>query len=149
LDSTATVPESIGERVLVVLVGGARFAFRLGSVREILPFPTVVPLPGAPSFVMGMTNLRGRIVPVIDGAMRWGRTAATSSGTLLVLAFDDRWVGVHVDDVDRVESADTTHLRAWRDEVAEIPDREDGPLWLVDVAILLKLVLRDRGAKNP
>jgi chemotaxis signal transduction protein len=149
LDSSPTAAEPVGERLLVAHIGVGRFAFRLGSVREIVPLPPMTPLPGAPAAVLGITNVRGRVVTVIDGGRRWSVPTAVEGGTLLVVAFEGRWLGVRVDDVDRVEVLDTSRAAAGDAEVRVMPDGESGPLHVVDVAVLLQQVLRDRGEVKP
>jgi len=42
------------------------FALRIGCVREVVPLASFEPVPGAPAFVLGVSALRGRILPVID-----------------------------------------------------------------------------------
>ena len=52
--------------VVVVEVGGRRLAVPAARVREVTAVTTVTPLPTAPAPVIGLTQLRGQIVPVLD-----------------------------------------------------------------------------------
>lgn len=52
--------------------GGEACALRIESVREILEVSQVTPLPLVPSFVHGVMNLRGAVVPVFDLGVRLG-----------------------------------------------------------------------------
>lgn len=45
---------------------GQRYALRIEQVREVLSHAEIEPVPGAGAEVMGVTNLRGRIVTVVD-----------------------------------------------------------------------------------
>ena len=49
-----------------------RFALPVAAVREILHAVRVVPLPGAPPLVLGVIDVRGTIVPVLDMRVRFG-----------------------------------------------------------------------------
>jgi len=52
--------------VVEFLVGGERYGVESRHVREIHPVKELTTLPGVPSFVLGVINLRGRIVSVVD-----------------------------------------------------------------------------------
>lgn len=58
-------------------LGQDRYAVRIDAVREILEVALLTPLPLMPTFVRGVMNLRGAVVPVIDLGARLGlaRTA--------------------------------------------------------------------------
>ena len=43
-----------------------RYGFELAYIREVCPLAELTPLPGTPDFVLGIVNVRGRIVSVID-----------------------------------------------------------------------------------
>lgn len=47
-------------------VGGLRLVSAMGEIGEVLNVPRVARLPGVKSWVVGVTNLRGRLIPVID-----------------------------------------------------------------------------------
>ncbi len=48
------------------LVGGIRLVSQLGEVSELLQVPRLTPLPAVKPWVMGIANVRGRLIPVID-----------------------------------------------------------------------------------
>ena len=63
------VPEksSLSEIELVVFkLADETYAIESGYVREVYPLKYLTPLPGAPSFVLGLTNLRGEILSIVD-----------------------------------------------------------------------------------
>lgn len=49
-----------------------RFALDVAKVREILDFTTITRVPQTPSFMKGVINLRGSVVPVIDMRLKFG-----------------------------------------------------------------------------
>jgi purine-binding chemotaxis protein CheW len=51
---------------------GDEYALPLLTVREIIEYPILTPVPGALAFLRGVINLRGSVVPVIDLAVRFG-----------------------------------------------------------------------------
>ncbi|HUQ49678.1 MAG TPA: chemotaxis protein CheW [Terriglobales bacterium] len=55
--------------------GRERFCLEVLDIEEVVEWPTVTKVPLAPSFLMGVFNLRGAIVPVIDIAFTEGRRA--------------------------------------------------------------------------
>jgi purine-binding chemotaxis protein CheW len=55
--------------------GRERFCFSVLDVEEVVEWPRITRVPLAPSFLMGVFNLRGSIVPVIDIAFTEGRRA--------------------------------------------------------------------------
>jgi purine-binding chemotaxis protein CheW len=55
--------------------GRERYCIQVLDVEEVVEWPTVTRVPLAPSFLMGVFNLRGSIVPVIDIAFTEGRRA--------------------------------------------------------------------------
>lgn len=55
--------------MLVLPVGGQRYAVALDTAREVLAAPEATPLPGAPGALVGLCNVRGAIVPLFDLAL--------------------------------------------------------------------------------
>lgn len=59
-------------QALLLPVGADRYALELVAIREVVLAPTVTPLPGAPATVLGVVNLRGEVVPLLDTAALLG-----------------------------------------------------------------------------
>jgi purine-binding chemotaxis protein CheW len=57
-------------------VGEEEYGIGIRRVREILEYDTVTTVPGAPASVRGVINLRGRVVPVVDLAVKLGLPAS-------------------------------------------------------------------------
>jgi purine-binding chemotaxis protein CheW len=93
---------------LTFQVTGELFAMEISSIKEIVEFrdPTEVPL--MPDFLRGVINLRGRVVPVIDLAARFGRPRTTTSRRSCIVILEVRHqlgqhdIGVVVDAVQAV-----------------------------------------------
>src|SRR6266851_7289021 len=60
------------EDVLLVRLGSSRYALPLGSVERVLQMAYVSPLPESSDGLLGMLNVRGRVLPVVDPHPRLG-----------------------------------------------------------------------------
>ncbi len=99
---------------LTFQVNGEMFAMPISAIKEIIEYrePTDVPL--MPGFMRGVINLRGRVVPVIDLSVRFGRGPAVPTRRTCVVILElphegsTQDIGVLVDAVSAVlEIADT------------------------------------------
>jgi purine-binding chemotaxis protein CheW len=59
-------------QAIVLPIGADRYGIELTDVREVVPEPRLTPVPGAPRTVLGVLNLRGEVVPVLDTAQLLG-----------------------------------------------------------------------------
>ncbi|MDC8785966.1 chemotaxis protein CheW [Roseateles koreensis] len=74
LKGDAHTPESGQARQLLRLAcAGEDMVIPVEAVREILEMARLTPIPQSPDFVMGVMNLRGAVVPVIDLSARFDR----------------------------------------------------------------------------
>jgi chemotaxis signal transduction protein len=64
--------------LVVVEAGGRKLAIAAARVREVAAVSTVTPVPTAPAPVLGLTQLRGQVVPVLDLAMLPSLTKLTN-----------------------------------------------------------------------
>lgn len=64
--SDATSKLSVGEKYLVFSLGEEFYAIASQTVAEAAPYPTVVALPNTPEWLLGIANLRGEIVSVVN-----------------------------------------------------------------------------------
>ncbi|HJZ86516.1 MAG TPA: chemotaxis protein CheW [Polyangia bacterium] len=63
---SAPTDEPMTEQVLLMSSGGELYALHAGQAREVARPGDIVPLPGAPDRLAGVTNVRGQAVPVLD-----------------------------------------------------------------------------------
>ncbi len=61
---------------LTFITAGEEYAVSIVKVSEIVEYETVTTVPNTPPWVRGVTNLRGRVVPVIDLAVKFGLPAS-------------------------------------------------------------------------
>ncbi len=53
-------------RAFTFLLDGTLYAFRLDTVEKVVPAAALTPLPGAPPIALGLLDLEGRIVPIVN-----------------------------------------------------------------------------------
>lgn len=73
-------------------------------VQEVLPLSEIAPVPGAPPYVLGIINLRGNVVTVIDTRMRFGLPPREpdNASRIVVIEAGDQVAGILVDSVAEV-----------------------------------------------
>ena len=100
--SAERTPES---QYCVFRSGRERFCLPVLDVEEVLEWPMVTTLPLSPAYVMGIFNLRGAIVPLIDIALTEGRRAGLLPKHVVVALLrgdgrrDDMRLGIAADEV--------------------------------------------------
>jgi chemotaxis signal transduction protein len=83
-------------------VASEMYAIPVAYVREVTPFGDVVAVPGARPEILGVWNLRGQILPVIDLAALLGITRTAPPSRMLVAAEDDRRAAFTIDEMSDV-----------------------------------------------
>ncbi|MDD5240695.1 MAG: chemotaxis protein CheW [Sulfuricella sp.] len=68
-----------GRQFLTFTLGGEMFAIEILNIKEIIEYGSLTTVPMMPEFVRGVINLRGRVVPVIDLSVRFGRKATETT----------------------------------------------------------------------
>jgi len=98
---TSTGTPQTGDEMVTVAVGAQQFAIDIMSVREIRGWTQSTPLPNAAPHFLGMINLRGLILPVIDLSARLGlgTSDVAPSSVVVVVQIEARQVGLLVDGV--------------------------------------------------
>jgi purine-binding chemotaxis protein CheW len=95
-------------------VSGQIFALDIMSIREIRAWSPVTPMPRVPSYVAGVVNLRGTVLPVIDLAARlgWPATEATPRHAIIVCQVNGQAQGLIVESVSDIVTFDSESLQA-------------------------------------
>ena len=78
------------------------YAVSVLNVLEVAGLGEVTPVPGAPREILGVRNLRGKILPVIDLAALLGARRTEPPGRLLVAESEGRQAGLAIDEVTEV-----------------------------------------------
>ncbi|MEM8932592.1 MAG: chemotaxis protein CheW, partial [Acidobacteriota bacterium] len=130
------------------------FAIPVEPVRQVVRVSDITRVPHAPRPIRGVTNLRGRVIPVIDLRLRIGleetaiaratRVVAVSSrGRVLGLLVDAVLQVVHLD-LDQVQPPPDDVMTVQSDYIRGVYDREDGLILLLDID--RALIIREAGA---
>jgi purine-binding chemotaxis protein CheW len=104
-------------QVLTFCLGSETYAVDILLVQEIRGWAPVTPLPQAPTYMLGMLNLRGSIVPVIDMRVRLGLEHAPFTPVTVIVVLSVRTAsgrrefGLVVDSVSDVVDIDATELK--------------------------------------
>lgn len=134
-------------RLVIFSIDGQRYALPLSAAERVLPMVAVSPLPQAPAVALGVVNLHGKVVPVLDFRRRlclpprdYGLTAhlllaRTSRRTLIVLV--DEVLGVQEVAAEAVTPPDA--VLPGINHVAGIVALADGVLFIHDLDAFLSL----------
>ncbi len=131
---------SSAEPMVVVRVGGRQFALPASEGRELLPIAEPSPVPDWPEHALGLLDLHGEMLPLIDPAPALGGepTAISPSQLMLVLEGSGRPWAVLVDEVVGVrEVALQRAAELGRDPVVPVPSLAHGAGSVDDAALLV------------
>ena len=133
--------------LVVFRLGDESFALRLHDVREIIMVGLITPVPRAPSFIEGVLNLRGEVMPVIDLRDRFGldRQEPTSLSRIIITPIAGVFTGLVVDAVEEVKNVDQRILEdpprvTWAGAnayIQKVARTEAGVIFLLDLHELL------------
>ena len=125
-DTSLTVPDEKVLRQEVQLacfrIGSELYALDIMRIKEIIRPQKLTPIPKAPSFIEGVINLRGVVIPVADLRKRFDQpiSEANRKNRIVVCSLSGRIIGLMVDEVTEVK-------RFGRQEIAPAPQFIDGP----------------------
>jgi len=96
-------------------LGEEKYGINVMQVQEVLRVSEIAPVPGAPSYVLGIINLRGNVVTVIDTRNRFGLMSKEQDDQtrIVIIETDQHIIGIMVDSV-----AEVVDLRASEIETA-------------------------------
>jgi len=116
-------------------------------VQEILRYSEIAPVPGAPEYVLGIINLRGNVVTVIDTRSRFGleRSEISDNTRVVIIESDKQVIGILVDSASEVVYLKASEIditpNVGNDESAKfiqgVSNRDGELLILVDLNKLL------------
>ncbi|MFM2478309.1 chemotaxis protein CheW [Celerinatantimonas sp. MCCC 1A17872] len=80
------------------------YGINVMQVQEVLRYNEIAPVPGAPEYVLGIINLRGNVVTVIDTRSRFGLPPAdvTDNTRIVIIEAEKQVIGILVDSVAEV-----------------------------------------------
>lgn len=111
-------------------LGEETYGVNVMQVQEVLRVTEIAPVPGAPTYVLGIINLRGNVVTVLDTRKRFGMSPRDldDSSRILIIESADNVVGLMVDSVSEV-----VYLRASEMEAAPNVGNEESSRFIQGV----------------
>jgi len=103
--STATpVTDHVTGTYLTFQVGTEEYGIEIFKVREIIGMLPITPVPGSPPEMIGVINLRGKVIPVISIRTRFGMPLAEAHPHNVIIVVENRQgeIGIAVDRVAEV-----------------------------------------------
>ncbi|GAA0370384.1 chemotaxis protein CheW [Bowmanella denitrificans] len=128
-------------------LGDETYGINVMQVQEVLRYTEIAPVPGAPDYVLGIINLRGNVVTVIDTRARFGLDAneVSDNTRIVIIESDQQVVGILVDSVaevvylksSEIDSAPNVGTEESAKFIQGVSNRDGELLILVDLNKLL------------
>ncbi|HCF80050.1 MAG TPA: chemotaxis protein CheW [Glaciecola sp.] len=146
IDSTVGGDDEVLQWVTYRL-GDETYGINVMQVQEVLRHTEIAPVPGAPEYVIGIINLRGNVVTVIDTRARFGlpESEITDNTRIVIIEADEHVVGIMVDSVaevvylksSEIDSATNVGTEESTKFIQGVSNRDDELLILVDLNRML------------
>ena len=107
------------------------YGINVMQVQEVLRYTEIAPVPGAPSYVLGIINLRGNVVTVIDTRSRFGLPAGdvSENSRIVIIEAEKQVIGIMVDSV-----AEVVYLRSSEIDAAPAVGTEESAKFIQGVS---------------
>jgi purine-binding chemotaxis protein CheW len=98
---------------LTFVLGAEEYGLEILKVQEIRGYDVVTQIANTPSFIKGVVNLRGKIVPIVDLRIRFnlGKVEYNEFTVVIILNLNGRVVGIVVDGVSDVMALKEEQIR--------------------------------------
>lgn len=146
---TEAVTESPAEleQLIVFDVDREEYAVPITDIKEVLEVPEITPVPDSQPFVLGVINLRGNVVPVIDLEKRLGlqREQEDTKKHIVITDYAGDLMGVRVDLVKEVLKVPTKFIQP----TPSILTSKISPEFLQGVVVITKRPVEDESDDEP
>lgn len=125
-------------------IGDEEFGVDIVKVQEIKGWTETTKLPSAPSYTLGVLNLRGIIVPIHDLRSRFGlgKTKPSANHVIVIVMINDRILGILVDAVSDILTVGAAKIRPVPEMGGHIDQRFLSGLVTVDSRMVALLELK-------
>lgn len=137
------------ERYLTFHLGEEQYGIAIDKIKEIIAMMKVTSVPKTPSYMRGVVNLRGSIIPVIDTRLRFGMQEIEPDmhTAIIIVEVEKVNIGFIVDRVEEVSSIDSDNLseppkfgdNADTDFICNVAQIEDNVVMILDVLKLFEV----------
>lgn len=132
------------DRFLEFSLGIEDYAIPLLMVKEVISIPETTPIPKAPKHFIGLMNLRGQVISIVDlrNKLTIKPKEETSDSAVIIVDFQGINIGVIVDSINRVLAFSTNEIQEMpelnsqvkSDYIRGVYKKEDGLTVLLDLA---------------
>lgn len=105
-------------QVVIFRLDKEEFGIEINQVKEVVPLVEITRIPAAPSHIVGIINLRGQVIPIVDLASQFGlikHDQFSKKARIVVIDLVDNIVGIIVDEVPDV-------LKISKEKIEPTPD---------------------------
>ena len=123
LDFTEQEEDTMKGKYLIFSMGKELYGIEIRYITEIIGIQPITVVPEMPQYVKGITNLRGKIIPVMDARLRFNKAAREYDDRTCIIVLDtnDIATGLIVDNVSEV-------IAIADEDIAPPPDLNNGGL---------------------
>ena len=147
-DMSLEVSYSEGTRLITFILGQEKYGLNILKVRELISFPEgLTRIPGMPDYIIGMFNLRGLVIPVMDLRAKFQMTGEERHefSVIIIVEVENKNIGLTVDSVSDVifvkeeDIQETTELAVNVDTkfIKGVAKTKDEMVILLDIDFLL------------
>ena len=127
--------EPTSEKYLLFMSSQLLFGVKAEYVVEIITNHAITPLPLVPGYILGIINLRGQIIPIVDIRLLLGQQARDDT-CIIILNINETMVGILVDGVQKMVDIEQSAIipapaQRAKDMVSGMCSLEDGQTMLV------------------
>ncbi|HON77093.1 MAG TPA: chemotaxis protein CheW [Spirochaetota bacterium] len=99
-------------QIVCFKIGHEEYGIEILKVQEILKLPKITKLPKSAEYILGVIDLRGKVIPIVDLSMRFGNLDEDSSQSKRAIVVDIRGkqIGLAIDAVSHVVKVDSTNI---------------------------------------
>ena len=147
-DMSLEVSYSEGTRLITFILGEEKYGLNILKVRELISFPEgLTRIPGVPDYIIGMLNLRGLVIPVMDLRAKFKMSGEERHefSVIIIVEVENKHIGITVDSVSDVifvkedDIQETTELAVNVDTkfIKGVAKTKDEMVILLDIDFLL------------
>ena len=96
------VTHNEGAQLITFILGEEKYGLEILAVRELISYPEgLTQIPGMPDFIVGMFNLRGLVIPVMDLRIKFGMASEKlhEYSVIIIVQVEEKNIGLIVDSV--------------------------------------------------
>lgn len=152
--ASAAVSAEDDLRLVVFRLADELYGLNIVNVESIGVLAPITRVPGTPSYISGIINLRGRVTPVVDLRRRLGLAEApyTDETRIIVVEHEDEQIGLLVDAVSEVRTTAATEIEPPSALIADVGTQyiagvvkaAGGLVIVLELAQVLRREARDR-----